>query len=173
MYRTTYQGAHSMKSLFTTAVAAALTVAVIAAGAASGGVTAKTVAFTAKYAGTATTNATDNTVAINANGTGSGTLIGAGKVTGIGSGDSSQRPCVPFTGTGSMTGPGGGISFKVTPAASGCGDDSGQNFTVSGKLVVTKATGKLANYKGTLRMSGTYDRSSGAFSVKFFGTLAK
>lgn len=166
-----------MTRLFSTATAAALALAVVAAGTASGAphakIVHKKVAFTAKYAGTATTNATDNTVAINANGTGSGTLLGSGKVNGIGSGDSSQRPCVPFTGTGSMSGPGGVISFKVTPAASGCGDDAGQLFTVSGKLVVTKATGKLKSYKGTLRMSGTYDRSSGAFSVKFFGTLAK
>ena len=162
-----------MQRFFTTAVAAVLAVAVVAAGVASGATPHKKVAFTARYAGTATTNATDNTVAINANGTGSGTLLGTGKVTGIGSGDSSQRPCVPFTGTGSMSGPGGVLTFKVTPAASGCGDDAGQLFTVSGKLVVTKATGKLKSYKGTLRMSGTYDRSSGAFSVKFFGTLAK
>ncbi len=133
----------------------------------------KPIAFVGKYTGTATTQATDNVVDIKAAGKGLGTLIGAGKVTGTGTGDSSQRPCVPFTGTGLITGAGGTITFKVNPGASGCGDDAGQLFSVSGKAVVVKATGKLAKAKGTLKMTGTYDRSSGAFSVKFSGALLK
>jgi hypothetical protein len=133
----------------------------------------KVVPFTAKYTGTAVTKQTDNNVDITANGSGSGTLIGAGKVTGVGKGDSSVRPCVPFNGTGSMKGPGGVITFRVNPGTAGCGDDSGQLFSITGKATVTKATGKLALAKGILKMTGTYDRSSGAFSVKFSGSLTK
>jgi hypothetical protein len=70
-----------------------------------------------------------------------------------------------------MSGPGGKIAFKVNPGSTSCGDDSGQLFSFTGKATVLKATGKLLKAKGTLKMTGTYDRSSGAFSVKFSGTL--
>ena len=133
----------------------------------------KPIAFVGKYTGTATTQGQDANVTITANGTGKGTLVGSGKVTGAGTADSTQRPCVPFLGTGKMSGAGGAIVFKVKPASSGCGDDSGNLFSISGKVVVVKATGKLAKAKGTLKMTGTYDRSSGAFSVKFSGALTK
>ena len=163
-----------MRKLWIVVSGAALAVAILVTGAlAATTVTKTTVAFTAKYSGTAVTKQTDNNVAITANGTGSGTLLGAGKVTGIGAGDSSVRPCVPFNGTGSMKGPGGVITFKVNPGSAGCGDDSGQLFSISGKALVTKATGKLAKAKGTLKLTGTFDRSSGAFSIKFRGTLVK
>jgi hypothetical protein len=158
--------------LVTVGVAMAAAVLVTAALAATT-VAKKVVPFTAKYTGTAVTKQTDNNVDITANGSGSGTLIGAGKVTGVGKGDSSVRPCVPFNGTGSMKGPGGVITFRVNPGTAGCGDDSGQLFSITGKATVTKATGKLALAKGTLKMTGTYDRSSGAFSVKFSGSLTK
>ena len=134
---------------------------------------ATTVPFTAKYTGTAVTKATDNVVDITATGKGTGTLLGAGKITGIGKGDSSQQPCVPFNGTGKMSGPGGTILFKVNPQSSGCGDEAGMLFSVTGKATVIKATGKLAKAKGTLKMTGSYDRQSGAFSVKFSGKLTK
>ena len=126
-----------------------------------------------EVSGTAVTKQTDSTVDITANGSGRGTLIGAGKVTGLGKADSSVRPCVPFNGAGSMKGPGGAITFKVTPGTAGCGDDAGQLFSITGKASVVTATGKLAKAKGTLKLTGTYDRSSGAFSVKFSGILTK
>jgi hypothetical protein len=131
----------------------------------------KPIAFTANYTGTAVTNQTDNNVAITANGTGKGTLLGAGKITGAGTADSSVRPCVPFTGTGKMSGPGGTVIFKVIPGSAGCGDEQGQLFSITGKATILKATGKLLKRKGMLKLSGTYDRSSGAFSVKFRGSL--
>lgn len=150
-----------------------LAVAVLALAIASAAATAvkKPIAFTGKYAGTATTQAADNVVTINANGTGSGKLIGAGKITGAGKGDSSVQPCVPFTGTGKISGPKGTLIFKVNPGSSGCGDQAGEQFTVSGKATVLKGTGLLAKRKGTLHMSGTYDRTNGAFTVKFTGSL--
>lgn len=154
-------------SVTTAVTALALVIAAVAVAA------TKPVAFVGTYKGTATTNQTDNTVAISANGTGTGTLIGSGKITGAGTGDTSQRPCVPFTGTGSMKGAKGTIIFKVNPGATSCGDDAGQLFSFTGKAAVLKATGALLKAKGTLKMTGTYDRSSGAFSVKFKGLLVK
>jgi hypothetical protein len=163
-----------VRKLWIVAGGAAIAVTVLVTGAfAAATVTTKIVPFTAKYTGTAVTKQTDTNVDITANGTGSGTLIGVGKVTGLGAGDSSVRPCVPFNGTGSMKGPGGVITFKVNPGTAGCGDDAGQLFSISGKASVIKATGKLAKAKGTLKMTGTYDRSSGAFSIKFHGSLTK
>jgi len=132
------------------------------------------IAFTARYAGTAVTKVTDNVVDISATGTGKGTVIGAGKVAGKATGDTSQQPCIPFGGTGKMTGVAlTTITFRVTTVSKGCGDESGETFSLVGKAVVLKATGKLKNAKGTLKFTGTYTRSSGAFTVKFVGTLTK
>jgi hypothetical protein len=134
--------------------------------------TPKKVAFTAKYTGTAVTKVTNNVADISATGTGTGTLIGAGKVSGVGTGDTSQQPCVPFTGTGLMTGTAGTkLTFKVIPGSSSCGDEKGEVFAISGHATVIKGTGKLAKAKGTLKLTGVYDRTAGTFSVKFFGTL--
>ena len=157
-----------MTKLGITATVAALVLAIVSAVAIAA---TKPVAFVGKYSGTAVTKQSDKTVDITANGTGSGTLIGAGKVSGVGVGDTSQQPCVPFTGTGSIKGAKGTIAFKVIPGSTSCGDEAGQTFNFVGKAVVTKATGKLLKKKGTLKLTGTYDRSSGAFSAKFSGTL--
>ena len=161
-----------MRKLSILIAGAALALAVIVTGAFAATTVTK-VTFLAKYSGTAVTKQTDNIVDISANGSGTATLLGAGKVTGLGKGDSSVRPCVPFSGPGSMKGPGGVITFTVKPGSAGCGDDSGQLFSITGKALVVKATGKLAKAKGVLKMTGTYDRSSGAFAVKFSGTLTK
>ena len=150
-------------------VVAILAVAVAAAVATAA---KKPIAFTGKYTGTATTKTADTTATIDASGTGTGVLLGAGKITGTGTADTAQRPCLPFTGTGKMSGAGGTIIFKVNPSSSACGDDAGQLFSFTGKAAVLKGTGKLVKAKGLLRMTGTYDRSDGSFTVKFSGSLA-
>jgi hypothetical protein len=152
--------------------AAALVVAVLA----PTGVAAKVkkVAFVATYSGTANVQVNGNVANISANGTGTGTKLGSGSISGTGTGDSSQQPCVPFTGPGVMTGAAGTkLSFTVPTGAQGCGDEAGQVFSVVGNATVTNATGKLAKAKGTLRFTGTFDRGAGTFSVKFTGTLSQ
>ncbi len=99
--------------------------------------------------------------------------IGAGSITGLGTGDTSQQPCIPFTGTGTMKGGGGTITFKVLTGSSGCGDEGGHTFTITSHLAVLKATGKLAKAKGTLKLTGVYSHDDGSFSVKVSGTLTK
>jgi hypothetical protein len=140
-----------------------LAVAFLALAIASAGATAvkKPIAFAGHYTGTATTQAADNVVTINASGAGASATIGAGKVTGKGLGNSSVQ----------IAGPKGTLTFKVNPGSSGCGDEAGQLFSVSGKATVLKGTGLLIGRHGVLRMSGTFDRSSGAFTVKFTGSL--
>ena len=162
-----------MKTFRTTIAAplAVLAILAVVAGTAVAGTTAKKLPFTAKYAGNATTKITNNVAAISATGTGTGTFVGKSTVTGLGAGDTSQQPCVPFTGTGKLAGAGTTLTFKVASGSSSCGDDKGESFTISGHITVLKGTGKLAKAKGTLKMTGTYDHTSGDFSVKFFGTL--
>jgi len=133
----------------------------------------KKIVFSASYSGNATTKVDGTTATITATGTGKGVPIGAGSITGLGTGDTSQQPCVPFTGTGKMTGSGGTVTFKVLTGSNGCGDEGGHNFTITSKLAVVSATGKLAKAKGTLRMTGTYSHDDGSFSVKVSGTLTK
>jgi hypothetical protein len=160
----------------TASIIAGLIAAMVVAGSAFAGTAtgAKLIPFTAKYAGTAVTSVNDNIVDISATGTGLGQVIGAGKIVGKGTGDTAQQPCVPFSGTGSMTGTARTtITFRVLQVSRGCGDEAGEVFSVVGKATVLKATGKLLNAKGTLKFTGTYTRSSGAFSVKFTGTLTK
>jgi hypothetical protein len=158
-----------------TVVAAALATAGIAgAAAAAGNTAAKKIPFTAKYAGKAVVKVTDNVADISATGPGTASLIGRGRVSGKGKADSSVRPCVPFTGLGTMTGAGGKLTFKVvSPPSTGCGDESGEVFSLSGRVTVVKGTGKLARAKGSLKLTGVYDRSKGTFSVKFTGTLTR
>ncbi len=155
----------------TIAVAAVALAAVTAVSALAA--TPRKISFTGKYSGTASTLANGNSVAITATGTGTATLIGAGKLTGSGTGDSSQQPCVPFGGTGSMTGPGGTITYKLLSGASSCGDEGGHTFAVKGYIAVVKATGKLAKARGTLKFTGVYSHDDGSFSVKFVGFLKK
>jgi hypothetical protein len=167
---------HKVKHRTTTSIATVLVLGLLLAGSALAGTlrSGATIAFTAKYAGTAVTKVTDDVADISATGTGKGTLIGAGKISGKATGDASQQPCVPFGGTGRMTGVAlTTINFKVVSTSKGCGDESGQFFSLSGKAVVLKATGKLRNAKGTLKFTGTYNRATGAFTVKFFGSLVK
>ena len=124
--------------------------------------TTKAIPFTATYSGQASTNATGNIVAILANGTGKGTLIGVGKITGAGSGDSSQQPCVPFAGAGTMTGTGGTSLVQARLRRERLWRRGRSHvFSVTGHAVVLKATGKLAKAKGTLKFTGIFDHDDG------------
>jgi hypothetical protein len=154
-------------------VVAMLLATTAVASAATANTKPKKIAFVGSYKGQATTLANGSNVTITAKGSGSGTLVGVGAINASGSGDSSQQPCVPFGGTGTITGAGGTIAFKANPGATGCGDEGGHNFTVKVYLLVTRATGKLAKAKGTLRGIGTYNRDDGSFQLKLTGTLTK
>jgi hypothetical protein len=138
------------------------------------GSSAKVVVFAASYSGTANVTVNDSIATISATGTGKGTKLGSGKITGNGTGDSSVQPCVPFTGPGAMIGTGKNkLTFKVVTGSTACGDEAGQVFSVSGKALVVKGTGTLAKAKGTLKFTGVYDRGAGTFTVKFKGNLTQ
>ena len=89
------------------AVLAAVAMTAAIAGVASAGTSASTkaVPFTAKYSGKAVVNSADTIATITASGVGKGSPIGPGKVSGKGKANTAVRPCVPFTGLGTMTEP--------------------------------------------------------------------
>jgi len=143
----------------------------IATGATSGGL--GVVSFSATYSGKATVKVADDVADISAQGTGTGTVIGASAISGKGKGDTTKQPCVPFTGTGEMSANNGSatLQFTVPAGSSACGDEPGKIFSVSGRANVTGGTGALAGATGSLKMTGVYDRGAGTFQIKFSGQL--
>jgi hypothetical protein len=144
-----------------------------AAVASTTGPAVKVIPFVASYSGTATVKVTDGVADIVATGPGKATSIGVGKITGVGKGDTTAQPCVPFTGPGTMSGAAGKVTFKVLPGSVGCGDEQGNVFSINGKIAVVKGTGKLLGFKGTLKLTGTYDHGDGTFAIKLSGKLKK
>lgn len=138
---------------------------------------AKTVviAFVGSYSGQASVQQADATATISATGSGKGTLLGAGTLTGKGSSNvpSQDQPCAVFSGAGKLTGPGGTLAYNVVPGSNGCGDESGSNFVVTAHFKVMKGTGKLLKALGTLKVTGTYNHSDGSFQVKVAGKLTQ
>jgi len=164
---------HAFRKTGVVAIAGAL--AAVLAGAALAGTASpavKVVTFKGKYAGTATTKVTDNIADISATGTGLGTLIGKSKVVGKGKGDTSAQPCVPFNGLGSLANATGTkLNFQMLTGASGCGDEGGHVFSVSGRAKILSGTKLYKGAKGTLKLTGVYDRDQGTFSINFTGKL--
>ena len=170
-----------MRKFGITAVLVVVAAAALTAGSAFAGATVTKVKLTGAYAGAANVKVADDVADIAANGPGKATILNAGKITGLGKGDASVQPCVPFTGTGLLTGTKGTkIKFTMLPGASGCGDEQGQVFSVSARAKVTGGAGKfkvgtktysLTKAKGTLKLTGVYDRGKGTFAIKLNGIL--
>ncbi len=156
---------------------AGLLVAPLGAGAA---VKTKTVTFTGHYSGVASLLINNGAVSIpSVNGTGTGTLLGAGKVVGSGT-SSAAAQCDPFGGTGYITGAGSKITFTVTKSTSkGC--SSGQSgpvtVTFTGTAKATGGTGKAKgatgtlSFKGSLKLADTTGSQNGNYIVTLSGKL--
>ena len=162
-----------MKKFWIAILASVVLLAAAATAGAATGTKPVLVPFTGTYKGQASTQVDGTAATISAKGTGKGTLIGAGSITGQGTSDTSQQPCLPLLGTGTIKGAAGTIAFKVASGGSGCGDEGGHTFSITAHLTVLKATGKLAKAKGTLKLTGIYSHDDGSFSVKVSGTLSK
>ena len=161
-------GGGAMTSYRSIAVALVAMAALLAGSAiASGAASIKIINFSAKYNGTATVKVTGEVVdSIAAKGTGTGVPIGKGTITGLGKGEAKPQPCNNWGGTGVLKGTKGTITFKMLAGTQGCGDEEGNFFSVVGRAVVTKATGKLAKAKGNLKVTGSFDRAAGTFTAK-------
>lgn len=140
---------------------------------AAGTAGSKTIAFKAAYSGKAIVRITgSNADIVSAAATGTGTLVGKSKLFGKGAGVGND-PCGTFGGPGTITAADGKKLNFVIAATSGsaCGDESGQTFSLVGRAIIKGGTGKYVKAKGSFKFTGTFDRGSGAFSVKFVGTL--
>jgi hypothetical protein len=164
----------TLRKYLLASVAALVAVAAVSAGAAFAGPakSTKIVQFEAVYAGAANVTVADGLATISANGTGKGALIGAGKITGNGTGSADEgATCQTFNGTGVMAGTKGKINFKLT-GAQACGDSEGNLFSINGRAVVTGGTLAFKKAKGSLKMTGSFNRSAKNFTIKVKGPLS-
>jgi hypothetical protein len=164
------------------ATAAALAAALASGSALAGGGSAKvSVQFRASYAGTAVVRVTGQQADITANAVGPARILGKSRISGTlgrsklygkGSGSNSD-PCPLFGGRASITAANGmKLNFTIPAAGgSGCTDEEGKLFSLSGRATVTGGTGKYVRTKGVLRFAGSFDRGTGKFSVAFTGAL--
>lgn len=160
-------------SRFRKSAAVALVVAaagVITASAFAGG-TAKT-AFRASFSGKAVVRVNGSHADItSAQAKGTGVPIGKATLSGVGAGNNSD-PCPLWGGNATITTKTGKLKFAVAPiAGSACTDEEGQQFSLAGRATFKGGTGKYKKAKGTFKFSGSYNRGTGTFSVKFVGTL--
>lgn len=143
----------------------------------------KTVQFTGHYTGTASLLIVNDSATGSVSGSGTGTLIGASKVAGSGSTGTATATCpspIPFSGTGSLTGAAGKITFTVIRSqSSGCssGESGSVTITFSGVLDATGGTGVARgasghlSFKGTMHLGNTTGHQSGSYKVTLHGSL--
>lgn len=146
---------------------------VVSSGLSSSGVLPKKYRFAATYRGTAVVKIEDNVATISSvTGLGTAALpVGKSRLAGMGKGVGSD-PCGLFGGPGSITTATGKLAFVIAPnGGTACPDQSGENFSVTGRATFKGGTRKYLKAKGTFKFSGTFTKSSGAFTVKFLGTL--
>lgn len=158
-----------MKKLTISTVAATV-VALLALAGTAGAAAPKKIAFTGTYTGNATTKMSGGSGQVSASGTGSGTLIGASKLSGSGQVQQAQ-PCALWGGPGEIAGAKAKLSFLIPPSAQGCGSEDSTDVSISGIAAVKSGSGAFSKAKGSLKFTGMYDRGTGAFRVTFRGTL--
>lgn len=154
-------------------IAAAVATTAIAAGSALAGASAtKPVAFKASFSGKAVVRVSGSKADISADATGTAFPLGKSKLSGKGVGNNTE-PCPLFGGTATITGATGAkLNFLIGPAVgNACTDQDAQTFSLSGRATFKGGTGKYLRAKGTFKFSGTYERGTGLFSVKFTGLL--
>jgi len=131
------------------------------------------VAFTGNYTGKVTEKIDGDTITALAAGTGKGTLVGSGKLSGTVTGTKANPPCSPLSGPGTITGPKGKLKITVVSTSRGCAasEEDQDSITLSGTAKVTGGTLKFKRARASLHFSGHYDRKTGAFNVKLTGKL--
>lgn len=166
-----------MKSRISFAAVSALVLAVALAlaGTALAGTVAssKKSPFTASYAGRAVVRATGDTTAdLSVRGAGTGNVVGKSTITGVGKGFQGD-PCSAFTGTGSIVSKLGRLNFTLNPGAKACPSaDNPDVSAITASVKITGGTAKLKTARGTLKLTGTYDRGTGKFASTFKGVIS-
>jgi hypothetical protein len=153
-------------------VVVSLALAALVAGTASA--KTRTWAFSGTFAGTVTEKVDGQLVTATTKGKGKVTLIGMSTVSGVVKATTTaDQPCAPFGGPGTIASPKTTLKVVVVPTSRGCAasEEDRNNISVSGSVKVSGGTKVYKAAKGTLRFTGKYDRSSGAFTVKLTGKL--
>jgi hypothetical protein len=156
---------------FVVGAVVAAAAAVIATSAFAAGTTR--VAFRANFSGKAVVRVSGGQAEIvSAQAAGKGVPIGRATLFGKGAGSNSD-PCPHFGGPATITTTKGKLKFTIAPtAASACTDEEAQQFSLAGKAVFKGGTRKYAEAKGSFKLAGSFNRSTGAFTVRFVGTLS-
>jgi hypothetical protein len=134
---------------------------------------AKQVPFRANFKGHAVVRVSGaHADIVSAKATGTGVPIGKATLVGTGAGNNSE-PCPLFGGPATITTKAGKLRFVIAPTGgSACTNEEGQMFSLAGRASFKGGTRKYAKAKGSFKFAGSYNRSSGVFSVKFVGTLS-
>lgn len=136
------------------------------------GVASQTTSVKGAYTGKATEKVNGQSVSAFAKGTGKVGVVGKSTISGTVKGTTTNPPCSPFGGPGTIKGAKGTLKVTVTKARGCAASEEDQNsITFSGTVKVKGGTGKFAKAKGSFHISGHYDRTGGAFNVKLTGTL--
>jgi hypothetical protein len=91
------------------------------------------------------------------------------KLAGANGSGTTSGTCAFFSGPGTLSGTGGRLSLAVKSSSSGCG--SGNQISVKGSATVKGVSGKLKKAKGTVTFTGTYNKTTGNFTITISGPL--
>jgi heat shock protein HslJ len=146
-------------------------VAVIAAAIAAASAFAATAPLALSFAGRAVVVASGDSGTITVTGKGTSKLTGKATIAAKGTAFDG-KPCATFFGTGTIKAADGStIKFKGLAGSKVCtGADETKN-AVNAKVTVNGGTKRFAKAKGTLTITGNYNRTAGTYTVKFSGKL--
>jgi hypothetical protein len=128
---------------------------------------AKSTAFSGKFSGTANVVINGSDVSIKSV-SGAGGAAGLTKLAGKNGTGQGTGSCAFFSGAATLSGASGTVKLNVKSSSKGCGDTVA---TVSGSATAVGASGKVKGTSGAVAFSGTYNRSTGAFTVTIKGTV--
>ncbi len=153
--------AHNQRLATAVAVAAAALTLVPSA-------SAKSKAFNGKFAGTASVLVNGSAVTVKSV-NGSGGAAGLTKLSGHNGTGTASGSCAFFSGKALLQGPSGKVALAVKSTSKGCGSETAA--TVTGSATAKGLSGKLKGTKGAVTFSGTFDSSTGAFSIVMKGKV--
>lgn len=147
--------------------------ALVAVAAAVGSAGAATATLTANFAGRVVVIASADSGELTVSGKGAGTVVGKGLKIAAKGAAYDGNPCATFFGTGTITAADGAtIKFKGLNGSKVCKSGDDARNAINAKVTVTGGTKRFAKAKGTLTVTGNYNRTAGTYAAKFTGKLS-
>jgi hypothetical protein len=139
---------------------------------AAGSALAATANMNVSFSGRAIVTASGDVGNIRVTGKGSGAPIGKGAtITAKGTGYDGD-PCAIFLGSGTITAADGSkLNFAALQGSKVCKSGDDARNAVNAKMAVKGGTKRFAKAKGTLTLTGNYNRAAGTYTVRFTGRL--